>query len=255
MNSITQVYFSPGGTTRQISRLFCKNFEVPFQEIDLLKHKEIKPAKFGPLDFVVVSMPVFSGRIPLVCQKQLEALSASNTPAVIIAVYGNREYEDALVEMADILSARGFVLIGAAAFIARHSIIQEVAKGRPDQKDKKLIDDFAKACTSKLEDGNLLMLQSIPGNRPYREVEPVSKLRPSADKSCTKCGACAKICPVGAISLQDIKKADKYKCIGCAACVYACPAGARAFRGLLYKVGSGVFIKKCAEYKKPQWFM
>ncbi len=43
---------------------------------------------------------------------------------------------------------------------------------------------------------------------------------------CVACGACAKICPRGAIELPDgvYAKVDRKKCVGCSLCAKTCPA-------------------------------
>ena len=44
---------------------------------------------------------------------------------------------------------------------------------------------------------------------------------------CIMCGACAEVCPVGAISEGDNKYViDPNKCIECGACASECPVGA-----------------------------
>lgn len=44
---------------------------------------------------------------------------------------------------------------------------------------------------------------------------------------CLSCGACASLCPVGAISLSTGKAViNKKKCIKCGACKEICPVGA-----------------------------
>jgi Fe-S-cluster-containing hydrogenase component 2 len=46
-------------------------------------------------------------------------------------------------------------------------------------------------------------------------------------KRCIGCGACASICPVGAISLKNNKATvDTKKCVSCGACTNICPVEA-----------------------------
>ena len=60
-------------------------------------------------------MPVYGGFIPQVCAHMEKNLKGDYTPAVIAAVYGNRHYDDALLQMKDILTEQGFVVkIGRA---------------------------------------------------------------------------------------------------------------------------------------------
>lgn len=43
---------------------------------------------------------------------------------------------------------------------------------------------------------------------------------------CIKCGACASVCPVGAISEGDTQYIIDEKCIDCGSCAAVCPVGA-----------------------------
>lgn len=45
-------------------------------------------------------------------------------------------------------------------------------------------------------------------------------------KKCTKCGTCARKCPVGAITLKPFPVIDKRKCIRCFCCMEVCPVHA-----------------------------
>jgi ferredoxin len=49
------------------------------------------------------------------------------------------------------------------------------------------------------------------------------------DKFCILCGKCAKVCPVGAIKVEDKLVLDFDQCIGCRLCADACPKGAIHF--------------------------
>lgn len=49
-----------------------------------------------------------------------------------------------------------------------------------------------------------------------------------ADHSvCVACGACAKVCPKGAISIWKgcFAKIEEERCVGCGLCARTCPAG------------------------------
>lgn len=51
-------------------------------------------------------MPVYAGRVPALAVERLKGIKTSGVKCVIIAVYGNRAYEDALVEMQDVATER-----------------------------------------------------------------------------------------------------------------------------------------------------
>ena len=137
-------------------------------------------------------------------REKIKTLAGEGKQAVTIAVYGNRAYEDALLEMNDILIQGGFTVIASAAFVAQHSIVPEVVQNSTSAENVQ-----------------------VPGNRPYKQEMNVAAA-PLSLPSCTACGACAKICPTDAIAIMDGRMAtDAAKCILCMACVHACPKQAR----------------------------
>lgn len=77
-------------------------------------------------DVLLLSMPVYGGFIPKICVPMAEKLKGSSTPAIIFVVYGNRHYDNALLQMKDILTKQGFIVIAAGAFIAEHSIFPQL---------------------------------------------------------------------------------------------------------------------------------
>lgn len=46
------------------------------------------------------------------------------------------------------------------------------------------------------------------------------------EETCTACGACADVCPVDAITVEDVAKVDEDTCIDCGTCVEECPVEA-----------------------------
>ena len=253
--AITQAYFSPGGTTRAVTEYFTSCLtEERALSLDLLRHGARTALNFAPNDLLVVNMPVFAGRLPQVCPAMLAGFKGANTPAVALVVYGNREYEDALLELCDILSVNGFKVVGAGAFIARHSIVPQAAAGRPDDADKQKIATFAAHCADKLAAGGAALdLAQINGDRPYRAIPPIP-LKPSGDDACNACGICSEICPTQAIDPATPRETDAELCISCTACIYNCPQGARVFRGPGYEQGAAAFLANFSARREPEVF-
>ena len=95
----------------------------------------------------------------------------------------------------------------------------------------------------------------VPGNTPYKKYGK-NVLFPKADSSmCTLCGACAKVCPAGAIPIKEPKKTDTKKCIGCMKCVRVCKQNARSVNSLKMKVAEGKLKKVCQSDKEAEIFL
>lgn len=247
---VTIIHFSPGGTTKQVAEIFAQGLpQKEFETVDLLKAPPAEESSFNENELVVIAMPVFSGRIPCVCADMLKKFTGNNTPAVLLAAYGNREFEDALVEMQDIIIARGFNVIGAAAVIARHSIFPTVANGRPDNDDTSVIMDFAGKCAEKAENPSSPLLV-LPGNRPYRKYSTPDMKPTGIKEDCANCGICAELCPTGAISTESPTETDSIKCITCMACVYNCPAHTRSLHSPAFETARANFEKNFSAPKE-----
>ena len=51
-----------------------------------------------------------------------------------------------------------------------------------------------------------------------------AKVRKVCDVGCIACRKCTKVCPTGAITVEEnLARIDPEKCIGCGACAEACP--------------------------------
>ena len=187
-------YFSPTGGTKKVTQIFVDAMEGEAKWYSLGK-KEPLPEE-AAAELTVFAAPVFGGRIPSVAREKIKKLIGAGKKAVTLAVYGNRAYEDALLEMNDLLTENGFTVIALGAFVAQHSMDPEVGAGRPDQEDAKEIRDFANAVRNKKETAGV----QVPGNHPYK-AEMKVPCTPISRSACNRCGACVKACPTEAISM------------------------------------------------------
>lgn len=214
-------YFSPTGGTKKVSSIFADAMEKEVIWHDLGSKEPMMEKPEG--EMTVVASPVFGGRIPSVVLEKIEKFSGTGKKAVTIAVYGNRAYEDALLEMNDILTKCGFTVIASGAFVAQHSMAPEVGAGRPDGEDEKEIHKFAETVKNSTAVENV----QVPGNRLYKP-EMNLPVAPISLPSCTKCGKCVTVCPTNAISVADgAVITDIEKCILCMACTHICTEQAR----------------------------
>ena len=115
------VFFSGSGTTQTLVRAFGHEVAPPLggepHIYDLLRHPLTQELAFTAEDLVVVGTPVYSGRVAPIALESFRHLRGNNTPAVILVAYGNRAYDDTLVELQDTLEAQGFAVIGAGAVV------------------------------------------------------------------------------------------------------------------------------------------
>ena len=242
-------HFSATGGTKKVADAIIAGFSTPVEEMDLTKANST--VILGEKDALMAVLPVYAGRVPQISLERLSALKGSGRKAVAVVVYGNREYDDALLETKNALESNGFQVIAAAAFIAEHSIVRSIAAGRPDAEDEKIARQFAADVMAKLENPTPV---DVPGNDPYRELKP-SACHPAADENCVKCGACAEQCPVGAIPLENPSQTLGDVCINCMRCVEVCPVSSRALPAPFVAGAARMLSEKAAGYKKPAIFL
>ena len=242
-------HFSPTGGTKKVADAIAVGLNTPVVDVDLTKEMAIP--KLAGNDALLAVLPVYAGRVPQISLERLAALKGNGQKAVAVVVYGNREYDDALLETKDALEANGFRVIAAAAFIAEHSIVRSIAAGRPDAGDEALCRQFAADVMAKPDDAAPVQ---VPGNTPYKALKP-SVFHPVAKENCVKCGACAEQCPVGAIGMDDPSQTDHDLCINCMRCVEACPVSSRALPDAFLTMITQMLNQNAAGYKKPAIFL
>ncbi len=262
MASVHLIYFSPTGTTRKVLEAVARGLAADNIERLDLTHEAAEAAGIREVrcDLAIIGTPVYSGRVPLQAMEAMHLVKARNTPAIVVAVYGNRAYDDALLELADTAKKSGFIPVAAAAFIGEHSFstrVAPIAEGRPDLEDIEKAVGFGKMLRERLDKGLLAdkIILQVPGNFPYRERNPSPPPPLTDEVRCIKCAKCAAICPVKAITVKDeAVVTEKANCIACCACVKNCPSGARRVDPRLLERAEKLSVA-CRERKEPQFFL
>lgn len=251
------IFFSPTGTTKTILENIAKGIggqpkiydtTPACSDINITVNEGV--AVFG--------IPVYAGRVPIIAAERIKNIKGDNIPAVIVAVYGNRDYEDALVELRDIISKAGFKVIAGGAFVGEHSYSSKekpIAINRPDDNDKHVAFNFGKEIAQKLAQGDL-STPYMKGNAPYKErigikgATPVTKFN-----ICKLCGTCSTVCPTDAITINTKVISNPEKCIMCCACIKKCPKQARyiATKATLERIE--MLYKNCQLRKEPEIFI
>ncbi|MDE5946653.1 MAG: 4Fe-4S binding protein [Oscillospiraceae bacterium] len=251
------IYFSAKGTTEKCADCIGREMNLEMKSYNWFKESSSDILEIPYNDVLLFSMPVYGGYIPQLCADMAKNLKGNRTPAIIAAVYGNRHYDDALLQMKDILMKQGFIVIAAGAFLAEHSVFPTVAAGRPDAEDENAMKQFAVKCCQILNSSDWkhceeIVLPETPGYDGYSyEGLP---FKPNGNDKCISCGECAEICPVKAIDKSAPKETNHELCIACGACIKACPAEARNYHCEAYEQVRIDFEKMCSVYRTPETF-
>ena len=249
INKIRAVYFSPTGTTRKIitatAKRLSKTLKTSIEEYDFtLPKARTRTLQFSDSDLVVFGTPVYAGRVPNILLPYLNTIQGNGALAIPIVLFGNRDYDDALIELRDILENNGLHTIAAGAFVGEHSFSRILAKDRPDMKDMNTVDEFVRKINEKYETNTLLYPIPVSGTPyPYRNYytprdrqgNPVDirKVKPLTNDRCNDCKYCAKVCPMGSISYDNVREFTGI-CIKCGACIKKCPKQAKYYDDARY---------------------
>lgn len=273
IRKVWAVFFSATGTTRnvvtKIADEIAEKLGAEYEAYDFtLPKARTETLKFNADDLVIFGTPVYAGRVPNVLLKYLATIEGNDAVAVPVVLYGNRNYDDGLVELRDILEKNTFHTVAAAAYIGEHSFSYTLAKGRPDELDMQLIHKFALEVAEKVKiiSGTDTMkpiyVEGYPN--PYRgyyqprdrKGNPVDirKVKPLTTSDCNNCKICADVCPMGAISYENVKEFTGI-CIKCGACIKKCPKNAKYYEdeGFLYHKHEleEEFVRRA----EPEWFL
>jgi ferredoxin len=262
--TLNLIYYSPTGTTQKIVKEISIGLNIPqIKEHNLTTGPCDLPSSFYEGSLTIFGLPTYSGRLPANAVNRLQKLQGNHTPAVIVVVYGNRDFDDALLELKDLVERAGFIVIAAAVFVGEHSYStpeKPIAQSRPDESDINKCHEFSQRITARItgvKKMEELITLAVPGHFPYKAPsKPPLLLSPDTDMEvCDMCGICADVCPTRAISLKDKPITDKALCTWCCACVKYCPHGARIFNNPTIDGIQKRLFANCSERKEPEFFV
>ena len=252
---IKQITFSPTGGTKKVADAICSGISSEIKTYELCNPEAmLSEIVLTKDDLAIIAAPIYGGRIPALAIERLKSMvKANGAKCAVVAVYGNRAYDDALLELYKTCTEMGFNVIAAVGAIAEHSIIRKYGANRPDADDLKELKAFGEKIKDAVEAGKTLAETDLKGNFPYKKA--MAGPNPTASKKCTDCGLCAKQCPVGAIPLTDLRKVNKDLCVSCMRCVSICPNNARSIGKIMHTMISLAIKKGCAERKQNELFI
>ncbi|MBE0575410.1 MAG: 4Fe-4S binding protein [Desulfuromonadales bacterium] len=258
MRTAHLIYFSPTGTSKIISTGIARGLAAK----NITHYDLTRPNPSFELvltdGVAIIATPVYAGRVPELFLQRFQGITSKGMPAILVVLYGNREFEDALVELRDVSIVKGFNVIAAGAFIGEHSYstrARPIAVGRPNAEDLKLAARFGKQGAAKIE-RNDFNLPGIDGNVPYKKRIQLGGVAPETDDSkCTLCGRCAAVCPAGIIAVSNSVKTYADSCIMCCACIKECDFEARTFNHPQIEEKRVMLQKNCSTPKAPAIYL
>ncbi len=248
ISKVNAVYISPTGNVKKVTSAIAERaaevLGAPLEYDDFtLPETRGDMRNYGPDELVIFGTPVYAGRVP---NKFLpfvqELFKADGALAVPVVCFGNRNFDNALIELRNQLELNGFHTIAGAGVVTEHVFSDQLAPGRPDGEDMDQLKEFAENAASKVSS---ITADNIPAPTAVRGDDPVGpyytplgidgkpavflKAKPKTKEDlCTKCGTCVKSCPMGSISAENPSEVPGI-CIKCHACIKKCPTGAKYF--------------------------
>lgn len=263
-------YSATGNTDKTVSIIaeeLAAKLGLPLERISFTKPAEReKEYSFTEKDIVVVGTPTYAGKMPNKLLPDFQSRFRGNGAlAVAVVTFGNRNYDNSLAELCAVLEKDGFHTVAAGAFVGRHAFTDELAYGRPGWSDQFEMKEFAKRIAVKAKDlTDVPEPVKVPGDPDASYYVPKGtdgqpakflKAKPKTNLSkCTNCGACARLCPMGAIDPKNVSNVPG-TCIKCQRCVRKCTKGAKYFDDEAFLSHVAMLEQNFVEPKENETFL
>ena len=271
IQKVWAISFSATGNTERTVKLLAEELagklSCPMEQLSFTKPMErTREVYFREEDLVVVGSPTYAGKLPnKILPDFKNRLHGNGALAVPVVTFGNRAYENSLAELCAVLETNGFHTVAAGAFVGQHAMTDELGYGRPGWSDQFEQKGFAAKVALKVKGlTGIPASVQVPGDpeAPYyvpkgTNGDPVDflKAKPKTHlKKCTRCGACARMCPMGAIDMKDFVTITG-TCIKCQRCVHKCTKGAKYFDDPAMLDHVAMLKREFAEPKDNEMFL
>lgn len=170
------IFFSPVFHTRVITRMLGARLnaelglaETPVEH-DITDYSQASPSlRFGPEDLVILASPVYGGRLPYPCRTASDAVRRRKTPALLVVSYGNRAFEDALLEMKDIVEKQKFLPSRPQPVLQNTALLPSMPQDAPTPMTKRPTPPFPPPSKRSWT----ALIPVCPIRFPYRGIIPI----------------------------------------------------------------------------------
>lgn len=274
IKKIKGAFFSPTGNVKRIIYTMVqsmgKELDVPVEYFDFtaLSMRE-KTLEVDSDTLLILGTPVYAGRVPNKILPFIQENIKGNGGMVIPVVsFGNRSFDDALMELVLESENNGFRAAAAAAVVSEHAFAENLASGSPTKGELAEIKAFASQIALNLDEIAEKLAEGkhikVDGNNPVGpyytplglDGEPAKflKAKPKTDsEKCIGCMTCARSCPMQSIDYDDVTLVTGI-CIKCQACISICPTDAKYMDDPAFLSHKAMLEKTYREKKSSKFF-
>lgn len=96
-----EICFSPTGGTKAAADILTRDLSSESSFVDLTDYT-LNDISLTKEDTAVIAVPSYGGRIPATAVQRMGKISGNGAKAILVCIYGNRAYEDTLIELQDV---------------------------------------------------------------------------------------------------------------------------------------------------------